>query len=339
MDITNPRRILAVSSVDATDHLVRVINDLTGTPPEPTSTSLAGTTHNLPIKTAYYKATVPVWLDLIASPSEWAGSFLSAEAKEVLDVLGGVVVVFPLPIRPKSDEGDAARELIGGVGRVVREGLGGWEWDGVGLCLGVGEVDDVDDWEDCCAEWGLEFVQVRSQAVPGRNEFGEKTGIPRVLEALEANDWSHISADDLGSEFGDFEDEEPRVRNGMSGPKPGSEREDGPDLDPEALDFGFDREDFAGLRRAIWNAGREEDDDDKKEQDPANGEPSGKKAVTDGGQPPGVGADERLDDEEVQKLERMMAKLQAVREMSAGLPEDQRRRMAAKAVGEVMKEL
>lgn len=35
----------------------------------------------------------------------------------------------------------------------------------------------------------------------------------------------------------------------------------------------------------------------------------------------------------------MMLKLSAVRDMAAGLPEDQRRRMAARAVGEVMREL
>lgn len=157
--------------------------DLTGTHPEPTgpSPSLAGTTHDLALKTPYYTATVPIWLDLIASPSEWADSFLSAEAKEVLAVLGGVVVVFPLPINTGTGTGEdtnvqdnatAARDLIRGVGKVVKEGLGGWEWDGVRLCLGVGEIDDVDEWEDCCAEWGLEFVQVRSQNVPARNEFG-----------------------------------------------------------------------------------------------------------------------------------------------------------------------
>lgn len=49
--------------------------------------------------------------------------------------------------------------------------------------------------------------------------------------------------------------------------------------------------------------------------------------------------DNKLDEAEIQKLEGMMRKLQAVRDMSAGLPEDQRKRMAAKAVGEVMKDL
>jgi len=82
------------------------------------------------------------------------------------------MVVFPLPTSAQSDEGKAAQDLIKHVGRVVKDGLGGWGWDGVGLCLGVGEIDDVDVWEDCCAEWGLEFVQVRSSSTPVRNEFG-----------------------------------------------------------------------------------------------------------------------------------------------------------------------
>ncbi len=170
--------------------------DLTGSHPDPAGPSLAGTTHSLALRTPYYAAEVPVWLDLVASPAEWAASFLSPEAREVLDVLGGIVVVFPLPspssppAEPHSGDGGsgkvapsvtAARDLIQGVGRVVREGLGGWEWDGVGLCLGVGEVDDVDEWEDCCAEWGLEFVQVRSQSVPGRNEFGGMYEISLLL--------------------------------------------------------------------------------------------------------------------------------------------------------------
>ncbi|KAI1135559.1 hypothetical protein F5Y05DRAFT_393814 [Hypoxylon sp. FL0543] len=321
MDISNPRRILAVSLADSTQHLTRVIKDLTGSHPEQTSTSLAGSSHNLSLKTPYYTAEVPIWLDLIASPSEWAGSFLSSEAKEVLEVLGGVVIVFSLPLKSQENESQAARELIQNVGKVVKDGLGGWSWDGVGLCLGVGEIDDVDEWEDCCAEWGLEFVQVRNQSVPGRNEFGEKTGIPRALEALESNDWSQASAGDLDSDFGDFETELGVKKDADVDGKD----KDGPDLDPESLDFGFDREDFAGLRQAIWNAGQ------GNEEDFLNGEPSAgtnQKAE-----------EEDLNEDEIRKIERMMVKLQAVRDTSAGLPEDQRKRVAAKAVAEVMKEL
>jgi alpha- and gamma-adaptin-binding protein p34 len=84
------------------------------------------------------------------------------------------MVIFALPVHTQAEEVKAARDLIQQVGRVVKEGLGGWEWDGVGLCLGVGEIDDVDIWEDCCAESGLEFVQVRNQSTTSRNEFGGK---------------------------------------------------------------------------------------------------------------------------------------------------------------------
>ncbi|CAJ2507105.1 Uu.00g082910.m01.CDS01 [Anthostomella pinea] len=328
MEVTNSRRILAVSLTDSVQHLARVIKDLTGTIPEQTSTSLAGSSHNLSIKTAYYTADVPIWIDLISSPSEWAGSFLSPEAKEVLQVLGGVMVVFSLPVKSDSEEGKAARELIQHVGKVVKDGLGGWGWDGVGLCLGVGEIDDVDEWDDCCAEWGLELVQVRTQSVATRNDLGEKTGIPRALEAFQSNDWSNASMDDLGSDFGDFEAEIEAERESHSTKEAGGSKED-VDLNPENLDFGFDREDFEGLKRAIWSSGQ--DDNESSMDGKPSTSTSGKEVVGE--------AEESIDDDEIQKIERMMVKLQAVRDTSAGLPEDQRKRVAAKAVAEVMKEL
>jgi alpha- and gamma-adaptin-binding protein p34 len=332
--------------------------------PESASTTLAGTTHALNLTTAYYTASVPVWLDLISSPEEWAESFLSPEAKEVLEVLGGVVIVFPLPTTQGSKESEKAKELIQHVGKVVKEGLGGWEWDGVGLCLGVGELDDIDEWDECAAEWGLEFVQVRGKATDDRNEFGgtlsatpfffsrrdfllfislgpvltknfiEKTGISRAREALEANDWAQVGGD-LGSDLEDFEtpldDDDIDELTGPDGSRYA-------DLDPESLDFGFDKSDFVGLRHAIWSAGRRDEDE---EGDAAAGR-SSQQPTTDADKTTATDKKEEeaeLNDDEIQKLEGMMRKLQAVRDASAGLPEDQRKRMAAKAVNEVMKEL
>lgn len=325
------------------------MTDLTGTIPEQASTSLAGASHNLSLKTTYYTAEVPIWLDLISSPSEWSDSFLSPEAKEVLEVLGGLVVVFTLPAHTDSDEGKSSRDLIQQVGRVVKEGLGGWEWDGVSLCLGVGEIDDVDVWEDCCAESGLEFVQVRSQSTPSRNEFGgkhitpislpqniahsvspEKTGIPRALEALEANDWANASADDLGSDFEDIDAEIDAQRKRRDADDEPEEDIGVAHLDPLDLDFGFDAKDFEGLKRAIWNSGKEDGEDS------LNGDPG--VAAGEGGKRTTEDTEESLDDEDIQKIERMMTKLQAVRDSNTGLPEDQRKRAAAKAVAEVMKE-
>ncbi|KAK8116921.1 uncharacterized protein PG998_005202 [Apiospora kogelbergensis] len=319
MDISNPRRILAVSLEDDAIHLSRVVKDLTGSAPETASTTLAGTSHTLDLKTAYYTASVPIWLDLIADPSEWSASFLSAEAKEVLEVLGGLVVVFPLPTKPGSDSDDAksARELIEHVGKVVQKGLGGWAWDGVGLCVGVGEIDDVDEWDGCAAACGLEFVQVRAKGSGARNEFGEKTGISRAKEALEANEWDQVGGSDLGSDFGDFEaalDGDDNDEDGLDGVVASSKATD---LDPKDLDF--EAKDAARTG----------------ELDASNGGSGG----SGGGSSSKEEEDNKLDEAEIQKLEGMMRKLQAVRDMSAGLPEDQRKRMAAKAVGEVMKDL
>jgi alpha- and gamma-adaptin-binding protein p34 len=158
--------------------------------------------------------------------------------------------------------------------------------------------------------------------------IAEKTGISRAREALEANDWAQLGGD-LGSEFGDFED--PLESNDEF---PGQASDDR-DLDPESLDFGFDQEDFAGLKKAIWSAGQ--DDGENALNSPATG--TGK---TDAAGVPRTSKtaaeDKELGEEDVQKLESMMRKLQAVKDMSVGLPEDQRKRMAAKAVGEVMKD-
>ncbi|KAG6015929.1 hypothetical protein E4U41_004543, partial [Claviceps citrina] len=284
MQVRNPRRILAVSLDGQADHLSRLIGECS---------SLAGTTQLLKLETRYYSAEVPIWLDLIASPSDWAGSFLSDEAREVLAVLGGVVLVFALPGQGQGQgQGQGAgggasasasasasaageevlRDLIGQVGRVVNEGLGGWEWDGVRLAVGVGVADadanadadadanadadadadaDAEEWDELCAEAGMEFVRLggsRTQA--GRNEFG---GIARVREALESNDWAQADAEDASSDPGDSKD-----GHGGIGPLgrggDGDDEDEDERLDPDRLDFGFDAADMEGLKSAIWGA-------------------------------------------------------------------------------------
>jgi hypothetical protein len=187
-----------------------------------------------------------------------------------------------------------------------------------GVGDGVGDGEELDEWEDLCAEWGLEFVHVAEAGVEigkgkageegKRNEFGERMGLARVMEALEANDWS-------GGGMGGEGEEDDFAGVEAKGQRDGDEDDD---FDPEKLDFGFDREDFLGLRKAIWSGG-------------GDGDGKGSRGDAD--------EDEEVGEEDVQQLERMMMKLQAVRDASAGLPEEQRKRMAARAVGEVMKEL
>ena len=258
----------------------------------------------------------------------------------------------------------------------MRHGLGGWEWDGVGLAVGVGE-GPVDEWDELCAEAGLEFVQVTGREEGRRNEFGgtftpspnlllthsplrriftdngydgaEKTGISRVREALEANDWAQLTGPDDLSDFGDFEEASGRTAEGDGKDDGGG----GKELDPESLDFGFDRADFEGLRKAIWSAGQMDDqqgdgDDGAAAEEEGARMAGGPRGVAsskdDEDKGPGAAKDDRedksgLDDEDVAKVERMMRKLQAAREAGEGMGQEQRRRMAAQAVEEVMKEL
>ncbi|KAM0189975.1 hypothetical protein ACHAPQ_002099 [Fusarium lateritium] len=318
---SSSRRILAVALENETAVLSKVVKDLTGSAPESPdpSLSIAGTTHPLALKTPYYSTTVPVWLDLIASPSEWSDSFLSPEAVEVLAVLGGIVVVFTAgPISESQDH--PAKELVEHVGNVLKKGLGGWDWDGVGLAIGVGGDGNEEDWDEICAEAGLEFVSVGGKGDTGRNEFGEKTGVARVKQALEANDWAQVEAPFSDSEFGDFE---------ASSAK--SQDEGDKELDPQKMGFGFDKSDFEGLRHAIWEASQ--DVDESPETSKAE---TDKKDIPDGTAAGGLG---ELDEDEIAKIEKMMRKLQAVREAGEGMGEEQRKRMAARAVEEVMRDL
>lgn len=383
--------LLTVRSTANFDSLL----DLTGDYPaaSPGTGALAGTTQELALKTAYYRAQVPIWLDVVGrtqtgeakeakteepkadepkeangtskestettetaeaatdapavqptsapspddtdeaddptTPKQWADAFLADEAQEVREALGGVVAVVEVhPASVASSSPSRQRELVEHVGRLV-QGLGmvydlGEEakeededdleelrepWDGISVVVGVSQGPIDEDtfaaWDDACNAAGLEFVAV----APGQetlNEFGEKTGIPRLLEALEANDWELVGAGggDDGEDglFGSFQD----VRF------PGSDDDGEINFDdPESVDFGFDRDDFAGLRQAIWQQSTAEtaDNDDEEDKDQA--------AI----------------------MESMVRRLQAARLQSELLTPAQRRAMAARVVGEVMREI
>jgi hypothetical protein len=143
MDVPNPRRILILSPPDSnvpsllkgslfpsplpktplfpppqprqttTETHIYPQADLTGSAPSPNPnsssppSSLAGLSHTLALKTTYYSATIPIWIDEINSAPEWRDEFLRPEAKEVLSVLGAVVLCFRKPV----DAGEKVRSL------------------------------------------------------------------------------------------------------------------------------------------------------------------------------------------------------------------------------------
>lgn len=136
-------------------------------------------------------------------------------------------------------------------------------------------------------------------------------GIARVKEALEANDWEQGDLD-LSEE--DEADKEPSTA--------------------EDLDFGIDKKDMEELRKAIF--GDADGEIDKTEQ------VQGTTHETTGSKEDGAKETKEdetgVDEDDVAKVEAMMRKLQAAREAGEGMSEAQRKKMAAKAVAEVMKD-
>ncbi|KAK6533498.1 hypothetical protein TWF694_002437 [Orbilia ellipsospora] len=294
------RRILLVGRRDS--EVLPFLEALTGSlPAHQHAESHAGLSHNLTLKTQYYTATIPLWIDEITSPTEWSAAYSSKEAKEVRQVLGGIIYVFK---RPTSDEEveDVVKADLKGVEAVVK--ACGYAWDGV--CLAVvmphGMQPQVgksaEEWEEVAMGFGFEFVDFEAK---GRNEYGEPVGMERLREALEANDWSapmsfgldDLDDDEIAELAGEeMVDKDGNVKNGLK------------------LEANEMEQEMFGLHQAILGEGKEGEDDDD-------------------------------DDEEIQveHLEAAMQRLQTVKDMVSELPENQKRVFAAKAVAEVMKTL
>ncbi|KAJ5485301.1 hypothetical protein N7539_005289 [Penicillium diatomitis] len=300
-------------------------------------------------------------------PSQWRMEFLSEEAQIVRDALGALVVCVKRPeitrtITPPGsndhpvNEPDLSRrqdvravlELMRDVGAVkgcIDDERGG-DGDMVGVFVLVGARGsagtssparsglDTDDggegvvgdeiggadvplsvgwWEDQLFDIGLfgwevvEWDPAEKEGQTGegrkRNQVGEYEGMPRIKEVLETHDWSTPSpAEDLDDEDFGFDED---------------------DLETELLGFGqrshtsgFGQEvhelerEMLGLRMAIERGGGDGDSDDD--------------------------GNEEL---KVESIEGLMMRMQAIRDMGSDLPEAARRRFAAKAVSEIMREL
>lgn len=138
----------------------------------------------------------------------------------------------------------------------------------------------------------------------------EKSGIPRIKEALEANEWDNQGDANDGIDQDAIDD--------ISAAQ-----------DPENMDFGLGQApDLESLKKAIW-ADATTADAEEEEQD----------AKKNRGQEDRDTDKVDIGDEDVAKVEAMMRKLQAAREAGETMSETQRRKMAAKAVQEVMREL
>ncbi|KAJ6069641.1 hypothetical protein N7499_011528 [Penicillium canescens] len=308
---------------------------------------------------------------------QWKTEFLSPEAEIVRDAVGALVVCVHTPHissapapnpNPDADaQGDAdpanrpdVRALLtlmrnigavkerideerGGVGDVpgvfvlvgkkgVSSGVGSGSGSGSGsgnrdadeLALGVDDGDlggedvapfSVGWWEDQFYDIGLlgwEVVEWDPKGEEGetRNMYGEREGMPRIKEVLETHDWSASGGSGGLGYDGEHDpdmDSEDDLQDQLLGLSSGQTRGFGDEVHE------LEREMF-GLRMAIERGGGDGFED---EEEGGNG-------------------DDELD---VESMEALMMRMQAIKDMSSELPEDQRKRFAAKAVQDIMREL
>ncbi|KAI4214124.1 MAG: hypothetical protein LQ351_003209 [Letrouitia transgressa] len=156
--------------------------------------------------TPYYSVSVPIWHETLPASSaaaaalaEWETEWLHPEASEVVQNIGAWVAAFK---KPAAQTGDGGLRLLRTVSRVVahhqRSGQGGSYAGSVAaepcfVALGMPQslsprLDFSDEeWEDRFRECGgWEWIDSEAQ---GKNTFGEKVGMERLQEVLEANEW------------------------------------------------------------------------------------------------------------------------------------------------------
>ncbi|PKX92748.1 adaptin-binding domain-containing protein [Aspergillus novofumigatus IBT 16806] len=346
---------------------------------DPPASFAGYTTHPpLRLTNKYYTADIPIWVDEIPlqtavdertqtesqtqthtagegksapSPAQWAVEFSGEDARVVRDAIGALVICIKnledtsasLPAgtgttdagtgSPESrDDVKSLKEFLSAVGRVkgVIEEERGEVGDVPVLLVLVGggkghkdgrvrgEDDDLEEldgasdepfsvgwWEDQLFEMGMVGVEVLEWDPKGedgeeRNVYGEYQGMRRIREILETHDWAEPSED---ADPGGFSDD------GLEEHLLGLDRgENGFDLEVNELE-----REMLGLRMAIEHGSDGGEDQDVDEED-----------------------DDGL---KVESLEALMMRMQAIRDMSSELPESERKKFAAKAVRDIMKEL
>ncbi|KAL1969270.1 hypothetical protein VTN77DRAFT_9462 [Rasamsonia byssochlamydoides] len=299
-----------------------------------------------------------------ATPAQWKTEFLSAEARVVRDAIGAIVICVqnldaPSSAVPKeayasstasaaaaatpaSERADvrALKDLIQMIADVKSqtEEERGENGDVPGLLVLVGEKktgtkqrkkqqeEEAEDgelikddeevfgatwWEDELYDMGVFGFEVvawdpktdNKKDEEKRNKFGEYEGMRRIREVLETHDWA-VSKDKDKDNDNDLD-------NFLHSEDEHDDHEDGFKLEVDELE-----REMMGLRFAIQNGGRDNDDDDDDDEH-----------------------NEHDAELKVEELEALMMRMRAIKDMSADLPESQRKAFASKAVRDLMREL
>ncbi|TIA61204.1 hypothetical protein D6C76_10196 [Aureobasidium pullulans] len=215
--------LLLRASASSSQHGLTIATEITGSAPTPDAStgSLAGITHEWNVKTAYYTAAIPIWIDEITDTTAWKSEFLNTEAKEVVQAVGAWIYCFnSSDVRKESGDGDDAEVTIPehveatmkAVAEVVEKACG-MMWDGTRLAVDLTPANkgrSTINAEEICLDLGFEYIHMDAT---GKNEYGENLGLERAKEALEANEWSASSADDDDDEdnVGGMDDEQAQM--------------------------------------------------------------------------------------------------------------------------------
>ncbi|KAF4551188.1 putative alpha and gamma adaptin-binding protein p34 [Elsinoe fawcettii] len=286
MKIEHPRRLLIVGRSGC--DLSGLVESLTGSRPTVNSDgSIAGSIHEWHLKTNYYSAHIPLWIDQIGDLERWQEEFSAPDAREVIQALGGWIYCFNKPTQTTDDAisqmRDEAQAGMKAIEAIISKACG-YGWEGVKLAVALSPPGSKaaasslvhEEWEDLCIDHGFEFIDA---AATGKNDFGEAQGLDRIRETVETNDWSAAFVDDEDGEapVGTFDDEQAQMNA-----------------------------ELWGLKASLLAEDNEDDDT----------------------------ARENL---EVENLEGLLQHAMAIREEGAAMPLDQRRRFAAKAIDDLMK--
>lgn len=188
------------------------------------------TTHSaLHLKTKYYEKDVTIWCDELSPPSasdkaatskqqdtdpengdtleEWKEQMLSEPASEVRAVIGGIVLLLSLPSQPRTISDDTLQyiQTVNSLREAIEDEGGGRDVAAaIVIQPAIANHDAAKEaerymevLEEKCHDdgiFGWDFISCYAQpGIPDdekQSESREKTGQARVVEVLEAVDWS-----------------------------------------------------------------------------------------------------------------------------------------------------
>ncbi|EXJ78830.1 hypothetical protein A1O1_09232 [Capronia coronata CBS 617.96] len=317
--------------------------------------------------------------DAPSTLEEWKQQMLSPEASEVRAVIGGIVLVLPTSSHSSSSIPTSYYSFIEAV-HALREAI---EEETYGrdvasivvlqstsptifpsrLASAIEEIEDacLSDrgilgwdfvaWDGAVQRLGEPEAESENQA-DARNDYGEETGIKRIIEVLEGIDWS------VAPDFGDFEDGDGFDFNLQGDDDEQSSTDSLVNRGLSDLDHELQRE-MMELKMSMFDTEMAEmaEDSEPATQDVPGWdsshavEPQGEMTEVDMSEPDKASQDTReakpeakggsFDDEEfqVEELQGLMERVVAIREAGSEMPKAERERFARREIARIMREI